>query len=223
MSISVVTSITGGKDDLLHDQVKGKAQFIAYLDFPFSSQTWEIRIANDNHEDPRRDSRIHKMLVHKYVDTEYSIWIDGNIRILKPPEDLIAKYLKDHDIAVFKHPTRDCLYQEAIVCAKKGLDEPEILIEQVLDYEKSGYAKNRGLAECGIIFRRHTPKVEAFNNAWWAEFSRYSRRDQVSFMYAADSVGLRVNIVPDFFIEDSENHALKQSGDFDIITHQHSQ
>src|SRR5690606_11150176 len=104
-----------------------------------------------------------------------------------------------HDIAVFKHPQRDCLYDEATVCALRRLDDPETIIEQVKTYEDRGFSKHKGLCECGIILRRHTPRVERFNEVWWSEYSRHSRRDQISFMYAADKVGLRVNQIEDYF------------------------
>jgi hypothetical protein len=222
-SCSVVTAITGSKDDLINEQVKGNAEFVAFLDYPFSSDTWEIRRAYDRFYDPRRNSRIHKLLIHSYVDTEYSIWIDGNVSLLVPPEELIAKHLNGYDIAVYKHPTRDCLYQEAMTCAKLGLDDTEVIIEQARTYEIDGFAKHRGLGECNIILRRHTEKVRTFNEIWWSHYTRYSRRDQISFPYALDQAGLRVNLINDFFIEDSPTHAIKQSGDIEIITHSHTQ
>jgi hypothetical protein len=171
--------------------------------------------------DPRRNSRASKILAHKYINTEYSIYVDGNITLNVSPETLIEKYLGDHDIAVYKHPTRDCIYDEAIECAKRRLDDPEIIIEQAKAYEDSGYAKHKGLAECGVIIRRHTPEVAQFNEAWWAEYCRYSRRDQISFMFAVDKVGIRVNIIPDYFITQSPTTAIKQSGDLSIKTHKH--
>jgi len=172
--------------------------------------------------DGRRNSRIQKILTHKYIDSEYSIYIDGNIKLITSPEKLIEKYLKDCDLAVYKHPNRDCIYDEAMVCAKMGLDNAEVIIHQAKSYEDSGYGKHKGLAECGIIMRRHTKKVEEFNNAWWAEYCVHSRRDQISFMYAVDKVGIPINIIPDFFMEIGANKAMKQSGDFEIITHKHA-
>ena len=216
--ITVVTSITGGKDGLLDKQNKGKATFRSFVDETQYGKTWEIDKAYDKFKDNRRNSRIHKMLIHQYVDTEYSIWIDGNIVLLKSPEELIKTYLKDHDIAVFKHPTRDCLYDEAIECAKKGLDDPEVIIEQVKKYEDEGYAKHKGLAECSVILRRHTPKVEAFNNAWWSEYCKHSKRDQISFMYALDKVGLRVNLINEHFIN-YEGRFIRGEGILEIIPH----
>lgn len=220
-NITVYTSITASKDSLIEDQKKGNARFIAFVDSSIPSETWECKESYKQFTDPRRNSRIQKILAHQYIDSEYSIYIDGNIKLLKTPEELIEKYLKDCDIAFYKHPNRDCLYDEAIQCAKQRLDDPEVIIEQAKKYEDSGFAKHKGLCECGIIFRRHTPKIEAFNNAWWSEYCRHSRRDQISCPYALDRTGTQALFIADFFIIDGKNSAIKQSGDFSIITHNH--
>jgi len=221
--ITVVTSITGGKDNLIETQNKGEAKWVAYNEDLTPSTVWEVKPACNKFKDPRRNSRPAKILIHKYCNTEYSIWIDGSIQMLVTPEYLIDKYLKDYDIAVSKHPIRDCVYDEAMVCAKTNLDDPELIIEQVKSYEDSGYEKHKGLAECAIILRRHTPEVEAFNNAWWAEYTRFSRRDQISFPVAVDKVGIRVNYIEDYFTTTDHVTATKQSGDFKIITHKHNE
>lgn len=221
-NITVITSITGGKDTLLEDKEnRGKAKFIAFLDTPTLSPTWTVKPAHKRFTDPRRNSRIPKILSHLYVDTEYSIWIDGNIRLLKNPQELIDTYLKDCDIALFKHPTRDCIYDEAVKCASKGLDDVEVIIEQAMDYENSGYAKHKGLCECGIILRRHTDKVREFNEAWWAEFCRYSKRDQISFMYAADKVGIPLEVIDAPFILRPDGSAERRGGLAEVVLHNH--
>lgn len=198
----VLTSVTGGKDNLIHDQVKGKAKWTAFTDFDFKSDTWERQQAYDKFTSPRRNSRVPKILTHQFVDTDYSLWIDGNLKLLIPPEELLI-YLKDHDIAMFKHPTRDCLYDEAMECARQRLDDPETIINQVKKYEVEGFGKNRGLCEGGFILRRHTERVERFNNAWWSEYSRHSVRDQVSMFYALDKAGLTINQIDLQFINDN--------------------
>lgn len=214
--ITVYTCITGGKDGLIDDQV-GDCKFTAYLDIPQVSKKWDIKTAYDKFEDNRRNSRAQKILTHKYIHTKYSIYLDGNIKLLVSPEKLIEKYLKNHDIALFKHPVRDCLYDEALICAKRDLDDPETIIRQVKEYEDSGFAKHKGLYECGIILRRHTPKVEQLNNTWWAEFCTHSKRDQISFAYAVDRVGIRVNGIPDPFID--RNGVYTRADEFEIVYH----
>jgi hypothetical protein len=46
------------------------------------------------------------------------------------------------------------------------------------------------------MLRRHTPAVNAFNEAWWDEIARGSKRDQLSFPYVARKVGLRYGTFP---------------------------
>jgi len=195
LMITVVTAITGGKDKLRHDQTKGDAKWVAFTEQPFTSDTWEHRQVYDRFQSPRRNSRIHKMLIHQYVDTKYSIWLDANLKLLIPPEEVVERYLKDKDLMVFAHPKRNCLYDEALVCCKFQLDNVETIIEQVKSYEDRGYGKHKGLGECAFIVRRHNARTEAFNNAWWSEYCRHSVRDQISFPYAADKVGLDINYV----------------------------
>lgn len=194
MDITVVTSITGGKDGLVEDQFQmDGVKYVAYVDKPVKSKVWEVREAYKGFTDPRRNSRIHKILIHKYVDTEYSVWIDGNISIQKDLRPLIKEKLEEFDLAVSKHPTRECVYEEAYVCAAAGFENPDVLLEQMNQYEKEQFEKKKGMAECGFILRRQTEDTERFNNYWWSEYCRYSKRDQISFPVALDRTAMRVN------------------------------
>ncbi len=218
MDITVLTSITGSKDSLQDDQSVGSAKFVAYTDFNKSAQ-WEIRKPFDKFNDPRRNSRAPKILSHLFCESEYSIWIDGNMSLLKPPEELIERYLKDYDLAIFAHPKRNCIYGEAVRVAGAELDDPEVIIEQVTRYEKMGYAKEKGLCECGFIIRRHTPKVIEFNNYWWSEWSRGCVRDQVSFMFAVDAVGLRINKIKEPWYIGTDGTTAHRSDFIKIVPH----
>ncbi len=195
MQCTVISSIVGGKDAVVEEQVTGDATFLLFTDSTVESKVWNVRPAYDRFLNARRNSRVPKILPHLFCDTEYSITMDGSMALLTPPEELIATYLKDTDIAVFTHGARDCIYDEAIKCATAKLDDPEVIIEQATAYENAGYAKHKGLCECGFIIRRHTSKVRQFNNEWWAQYTRYSVRDQISFMFAVDTVGIKLNVI----------------------------
>jgi hypothetical protein len=190
--IEVITCLTGGKDDLI-EQPKFDVKYTAYLDDLKMSDTWTVKKAYDRFNSPRRNSRVPKILSHQYSNEDYTLWIDGSIELISDPHRLIEE-IEDYDILVFKH-TRDCLYDEARICAVAGLDDPETIIEQVKGYEDRGFAKHKGLAECGFIFRKNNERVEAFNNAWWSEHCRHSVRDQLSFMYAVDKSGVKVKFL----------------------------
>lgn len=170
-------------------------------------QDWPIVSFIDSYDkfkDGRRNSRIQKIMPHKYFDTEYTIYIDGNMKLLISPQEIIEKYMKGYDMAIFKHPTRDCVYDEILKCCRLKLDDVELLIEQAKYYEDHDYAKHKGLCEGGFIVRRNNKRTQEFNEAWWADYCRFSRRDQVSLMPSADKAGLVMNILTDQFIFNTE-------------------
>lgn len=195
--IAVVTSICGDKDHLLENHVMGSAQWIAYVEGPATSRMWEVRPAYSHFKSPRRNARIVKLLIHQFADADFSIWIDGNQRLHKPPEELVERFLGDYDLAAFKHPLRDCLYGEAEDCAMKKLDDPGVIEEQARKYKGRGFPPNVGQIESMVVLRRHTALVEQFNNAWWSELCRHSVRDQISFSFAAQRTRIRVNYIPE--------------------------
>jgi hypothetical protein len=191
--ISVITSITAGKDILRDDQQTHGARFLAYVAEPFGSKVWEERPAFAAFRSARRNSRAPKILSHRFSETTYSIWLDGNIALRIDPSRLVELWLPDHDLAVFRHPERECIYDEARVCIGLGLDDPDVIRAQTERYAAEGFSRGQGLGEANVIVRRHTPEVIEFNRAWWAEYSVHSVRDQISFMYSIMKSGLRVN------------------------------
>lgn len=218
--IEVITSICGGKDKLNTPEVKGNSTFTAYIDGEEKSDVWNIKKAFDGFKDPRRNSRIHKILIHKYSNAEYTIWTDGNIKLLISPEDIINKYMNGYDMAIFEHPSRDCIYDEALKCCQLKLDDIELLIEQAKYYEDNHFPKKRGLCEGGIIIRKNNNKTKNFNEYWWSDYCRFSRRDQISLMPALDKSGLNVNIIPEPF-RLYPNGRWIRDGIAEIVEHKH--
>jgi hypothetical protein len=173
--IEIYTAITGGKDQP-RDDIK------CFTDY-------------DKFVKPVMNAKIYKILSHQFIDADISIWVDGNIKLLIPKEQLVKEWLGDADMAVWKHFGRDCIYEEA--AAAKGLFEENVVKEdidkQIEHYRKIGFPQHAGMGECNVIIRRHTPEVIAFNNAWWSEICRWSQRDQLSFPVVLKD--LKVNFI----------------------------
>lgn len=180
--ITVYTSNVGGFDKLIEDQNTEGADFVAYTDQ--ASDTWEVREPYKLFKNDRRNSRIQKIMPHLFIDTKYSIYLDGNIKLKVPAQQLIDEFLKDKDIAVFRHIGRDCVYKEAEACVALQKGSIKELSEQVTAYAKKGHPYHAGLCECGVIIRRHTKEVEEMNEKWFCQYVRYSERDQISFPIA---------------------------------------
>lgn len=221
--IEIITSIVGSKD-AIREQPKSEAKYICYTDdLTMKTKTWELRPAYDRFTDPRRNSRIHKILIHKYSEADITMWIDGNIRLLKSPEEIIAEYLRPTDDMVqFLHGLRDCIYDESMVVAKLKLDDPEVIIEQAKYYEDHGYGKHKGLNAGYFIIRRNNKRTRALNDAWWADYCRFSRRDQLSLMPAIDKIGVQIHRIPEAWII-GENGGTTMGGITEIVSHAHKE
>lgn len=219
LPLEIITSITGGKDSL-REQPKG-ALYTAFLDTEAQSKTWNIKKAYDRFTDPRRNSRIHKILIHKYSDADVTIWLDGRLKMMNKPQWYVDNYLQDYDMAIYNHVKRDCIYDEAMVCAKANLDDPEVIIEQAKYYEDHEFAKHKGLCEGGFIIRRNNERTRVFNEAWWADYCRFSRRDQLSLPVAIESSGVLVNILPIGWVLYPDGSARREDDSIEIISHLH--
>lgn len=132
--------------------------------------------------DPRVAAKIYKVLPHLFLpeDTEWSIWIDGNITLNVPPGWLIEQ-TKSREIGVFNHGERQCLYEEGQFCKQKGKGDPKRIDEQLQAYREMSFPSKMGLWYCGVIVRKHTARINRLNEQWWAHICRYSLRDQISF------------------------------------------
>lgn len=179
--ITVFTTIVGDYDALNDNQPTDGANFVAFTDK--KSSVWTTQPPYDKFKDDTRNSRIQKIMPHMYFDTEYSIYMDGNFELTVPPEQVIDEFLTKtgKDIAVFRHGGRTDIYQEAQAIVGYGKETKEAIVEQVKAYSKQGVKAEHGLNSCGIIIRKNTKRINDLNEKWWAEYCRYSKRDQMSF------------------------------------------
>lgn len=220
--IVVYTAIIGDYDDLKEPNIISKDyDYVCFTDMPLQSKTFDIKkverpsilthvysfqkfpvinkIINfliQPKNVATRCARKYKVLSHKYFPNhEYSLWVDGNFLINVDIDFLIKEYLSDADIALFEHPHRNCIYKEAAVCINRKKDKSKVIKRQIEQYKKDGYPENNGLIASPIILRRHTPEIINFNEAWWEEIEKYSKRDQLSFNYVAYKNNLKYSII----------------------------
>lgn len=196
MKIAVYTAITAGKDSL-KPVARSGSDFVLFSDSLHVAPGWDVRPACNLFADPRRNARASKLLSHQYLPGyDYSLWLDGSIRLVSAVEDLINTYLSQSDIAFFQHSARTCVYDEASACTVLGLDDPAVMAAQMAKYHQDGYPACNGLIESGAILRRHSSRIEIFNNAWWSECCRYSCRDQLSINYVLNMLDVRPAFFP---------------------------
>ena len=137
----------------------------------------------DEFKDPRHNSRVFKLLPHLWLpgNTEWSIWVDGNIFLTVSPKELI-KLTGKAQWAVFAHNFRHTLEEEAKECKRLNKADHTRIDAQLKDCGNPP-SYMAPLAMCGIQIRKVTQEVEDYCNEWWAEYCRWRTRDQLSFPY----------------------------------------
>ena len=152
-----------------------------------NSKIWNIIKIDFPDLDPRMIAKIFKVNPHLFFPKyEYSIWIDANIKIVGNLEKLIDKYLLNDIIAFFKHPTRKCIYDEAMHLIKLGYINEKSIKDQISFYKNKDYPKKNGLVAGRFILRRHNDmKCIELMKLWWKEIQKFTIRDQLSFNYVS--------------------------------------
>lgn len=186
--VVIYTAITNNYDNLKEvTYACPDVDYIAFTDkIDLKSDTWKIIHIDNLGLDPVRTAKYFKILPHLFLqDYQYSIWIDGNMKIKRDIQPLLEHLYKD-PLTVFKHPDRNCIYKEMEVCCKWNLDNSDRMKKQIELYRNFGYPKDNGLISAGVLLRQHNnPQVIQLMEDWWKEIVSYSKRDQLSFNFVA--------------------------------------
>lgn len=194
----IYTCITGGYDVLQQPAVTAEDfEFICFV--PKGSKksekegVWKIEELPLEMKSAHILSRYPKLNPHEVLPStaQYSLWMDGNIRIKDSSLFDICRTLRERKVqyAGIKHPFSDCAYEEARKCLKDRRDSLCSLAKTVKFLKRSGLPAHAGLMENCIIFRSHNdPAVMEFDCRWWDCLQKYSRRDQLTHTLCLRSI-----------------------------------
>jgi len=198
----VYTAIANKYDFLARAPRVLDASFILYTDEPpfyRKEKGWLKLPLPKTSDDPTRNCRHVKINPPLLVQKQrYSLWVDANIKLKFPHiEELIQEFIHSKaEIATFRHPLRNCIYQEAEACKFLERDTSDLIDQTVAHLKSMNYPKNHGLAETGVIFRdHHSTAVQEHAKVWNELLENFSKRDQLSFNFAAWQYGLDVTYI----------------------------
>ena len=212
MKIAVYTTLFGDYDELkpIPAKYQHEADWILFTDHITVAPGYRIIPIALGPVTARKASRLYKirpdLILGKY---DYTIYLDASIIINRSPRLLVEKYLYDSDIAVLKHPDRDCIYEEMRTCLKIGIADPDLTDKQAKYYRATGYPEHNGLTENGVLIRRNTEAVRNFSSSWWSLYSKYAERDQFSFMFIVWQTGIKITVIPNN-IRDNSPEAVRE-------------
>jgi hypothetical protein len=209
---AVVYTAIFGKYDTLRQPAPQDApcDFICFTDSKMPSRvgTWRIiQVRPDPAVHPRMQAKYFKLLSHRIFPggrlaaryapfsvrrrADLSIWIDASLQIKNPAfvTDMRDK-LGSGNWAMFTHPDRDCIYDEALVSITMPKYQTLPILPQVEAY-RSTVPPHGGLYACGIIVRREplAESLKQVNQRWWEENVKWTYQDQLSLPFVLRDVG----------------------------------
>lgn len=203
MSIIVYSANIGNYDT--HKEPLYKDSRVKYLLFTDARQNrasiWKPIVINRTQysQDTVKSCRFIKINPHLVLPPhQYSIWVDHSFQIqFSEIFKVVLECLNGKEIACYKHGSinwgNNCLYKEAIDIIKSKLDNKETVISQMNKYKSEGFPENFGLYSTGFLVRKNTENVNRFNELWWSQVNKYSKRDQLSQCYSLWKTAMKIN------------------------------
>ncbi|EMS52110.1 hypothetical protein TRIUR3_27049 [Triticum urartu] len=144
-----------------------------------------------------------KLLLHRlFPDVRYSLWIDGKLKLVKDPYQLLERFLwrKNVRFAISRHYRLFDVLEEAEANKAGGKYDNASIDNQIEFYKREGlthYSSAKFLItsdvpEGCVIIGEHIPITNLFTCLWFNEVDRSTSRDQLSFSAARDKIRSRV-------------------------------
>jgi hypothetical protein len=202
----VVYTCLFGHSELFNDfeYERDGIDFICFTDDPeLRSDFWKIELVPRRALDPARAAKKIKALPHIYLSQyDHSLYIDNTMRLKVPPARMFEEYLAPatSPLVCFRHPERDCVYDEARVVLSIGFDTPERVNPQMALYRYLGYPAKNGLTKSGLLLRQHqNPALQRVMNTWCEQIFCHSKRDQLSLLPACRFENFELQYIPSTF------------------------
>ncbi len=190
-NLVVYTVLTGYKENLRNPFPENSHGYerICFTDNPnLKSKDWTIVLMDNHYLGAERESRRPKLLPHRFLsDFEWSLYLDNTVDLKTCPQEILEQYSKSESLFVcFKHPRRDCIYDEGEVIIANDMDD-EIRVREQLDFYRSqGFSPHQGLIAATMLLRNHLDStVIELQEEWFNHVLRYSKRDQLSYPFVA--------------------------------------
>jgi hypothetical protein len=210
MSVAVVSSCYGGVDEILSPPTQdiGVDRWLMVTDDDREFDGWETLHQPRPWVHGRFAAKHAKAQPFDYVDTDVAIWLDsGAIVTSEHLVSVAVDTLGDADLALWRHPERDNVIDEAAVSVTMTKYDGQHCRQQAQCYVDQGLPD--ALYATGCIVWRNNEAARDFGRMWLAEMLRWSLQDQLSFPYVAWKLGVEPNTMPQSLWR---NHYVKWRG-----------
>lgn len=211
MKICIVTANLGGFDKQV-DPVNPQALPKDVEELRFHRFTDEDFPPRFNSMTPRLQARIPKMFAWQMLPGyDYYLWFDASCTL--PKSDSVLWFLKQiegADIAVFKHPNRETVQQEAdylkerLELERTGQKQPYVLPRyenERIDDQLAVVDPQAMLYASTAFIYKDTQAARDLLTIWWLHTSLYHSIDQLSLPTAIQHSGATVNVIQENYMD----------------------
>lgn len=196
--IAVISASLGGFDA----RREHRDQFVKCDFYHFTDENFPPRF---NSVTPRLQARIVKMFSWQMVpDYDYYLWVDSSCKLSSNNSvRWFMNQLGGKDIAVFKHPHRKTVGEEADYLKHRlAIKCPYITPRyenELIDEQLAEVDPNAELFASTAFIYKNKPAVQAALKEWWYHTSRFHSIDQLSLPWAIRDLDVRV--IPDNYLK----------------------
>lgn len=207
MKIAIVTSLSGLSNAKVRTPTyynyHHDVDYYAFVSKPQDCLIWKqiplpIFSSNDDGYRERRNAKFPKLFAHLLIPGyDYYVWQDHYLEVVQHPKKIIENIMKEKEMAIFKHPVRDCAYDEMEAAVFHHKENNIGLLSNYKNFLiDENYPKNNGLFEMTSFAYKNTENVRSMMYSWWELICKYSSRDQLSFPYVLNKHNVSYNIIP---------------------------
>lgn len=200
IKIAIYTCITGKYDSVSEPYVlESNCDYYIYTNnSEICSNNWKVIDIPENIKKLQDNILINRYIkMHPYElfenNYDYAIYIDGNISIISNISSFCEKTSEKLGIALHKHYSKECIYDEMRTCQVVGKGNTEQIKLQEKRYKLDKFPTNYGMYECNVIVTNMNNKNgKKVMESWWEEFENSSSmRDQICLPYCLWKLGYK--------------------------------
>ncbi len=207
-TISVISSIFGGYDNpcplVLQTSVR---DYVMVTDEPSLVAPWRYEHQKlPDGIDPRYQGKAAKYQPWLFTDADVVVWLDGRVQTTKPGfVSWLIDCLGDADMALYRHPTRSSILDEAYGALAEDEQRPakytgRDLVGQAKHYLVDGY-EDVNLWQTTFYVARRNERTIQLGKRWQEEQDRFPDclLDQIPFAPLVAECGVKVADLPGNF------------------------
>lgn len=179
MRAAIYTAIYGNYDPLrVHPELPG-VDFHCFTDNAalLSRKDWIVHLVPSDLP-PRIAAKRPKILGPQMPPLDaydVTLWVDANFEFTSSAfvEEALSDLGPD-GIALYRHPTSNCIYAEAISFLRSLPPEAALpLLRQAASYYAEGHPEKWGQWVCGAIARKRDHRLDAAMRDWWSAITSW--------------------------------------------------